>query len=196
MTWKRSHFFPTKEENVHTRRALQTADSLFYCKLFCCFFPAVFIPLVVVGLNFFASFFPMFSFEPPAAGEVADQSPCTKCKRAPPCVLPSPGVKMKLFFYLTPLSSLRSLSSVSARQDGAHRGQRSVQQRRRPRQRHGGAQRRGEDGRVRRLRPGARLLRDGPAGDPHLQHPEEEGLPLLVRQGGWGRGDGHAAERR
>lgn len=61
MTWKRSHFFPTKEENVHTRRALQTADSLFYCKLFCCFFPAVFILLVVVGLNFgcfFASFFP------------------------------------------------------------------------------------------------------------------------------------------
>lgn len=81
------------------------------------------------------------------------------------------------------------------RQDGPDGGERSVQ-RCRTGQQHSGSQRGGENHRVRRFCAGARLLRDGLAGNPHLQHPEEERIQLHRREGGKRCGGCHTGEGR
>lgn len=67
-------------------------------------------------------------------------------------------------------------------QDGPHGRERSLQ-RSRTGQRHGGSQCRGENHWVCRFCAGTRLLCDGPARNPHLQHPEEERIQLQRGEG-------------
>lgn len=158
--------------------------------MICFFYLTILFSLLKLFLNLFVCFEFSFRFYSNTPQEVPNQSPCLKRKCVSVCFW-----KKKLNYILIILHQPLLPNSLSC-QTSSHGRYRSLCWCRWSGQRHGGAECWGEDSRVRCLCFGSHLLCDGPAGHPHLQHPEEERISLHGREGSSGRRDSLTQERR